>query len=143
MKARTRPAPGPGRGHVSPAGKAKRERQFFLDVMHNWDAGGWGGAAEGAQPSKPRTLPQVTFAHPDDLDDIAEREAVARFQNEFFRAKLRALDARRARLARVLRGGDFRRAALSARVHPAVLAWAAEVEEVTRKTPGARTRATS
>lgn len=27
MKNRTRPAPGPGRGHLSPAGKAKRARR--------------------------------------------------------------------------------------------------------------------
>jgi hypothetical protein len=104
MKTRTRPAPGPGRGHLSPAGQAKRfatarrERQFCLDAMHNWDTGGWGGPAKGAHPPKPRTLPQVTFVHPDDLDDIAEREAVARVQCEVFRAKGRAFDARRARL---------------------------------------------
>lgn len=99
----THPAPGPGRGHLSPAGKAKRERnarrvrQFCLDAMHDPDMGGWGGPAKGAHPSKPRTLPQAPAAvNLDDLDDLAEREAELRARSEVWCAKLRTFTIRRA-----------------------------------------------
>ena len=81
MKHRTRPAPGPGRGHFSVAGatrKARRERQgeallefYWLTVYDPDEAFGRGwGPAKGAHPPKPRNLPTQSFVHLDDLDDL-------------------------------------------------------------------------
>jgi|ERR1035437_41980 hypothetical protein len=104
MKNRTRPAPGPGRGHLSPAGNVKRERsarrvrQFCSDAMHDPDMGGWGGPAKGAHPAKPRNLPTQSFVRLDDLDDLAEREAEFERLGVIWRAKGRAFEARCERL---------------------------------------------